>query len=156
MPVDGWLVHRRIGMSGGLFTRAVAREIGRALTQSEAEELQRRHAELFQLFLPERRALRSRVSRRRASAVSRGETLYIRGMAVLPSARGQRIGELLLGQIQMFAVSQGCKKLLLSTTPFLARAIQLYEHSGFKKTDEGPHDLFGTPLFTMVKNLSNQ
>jgi HAD superfamily hydrolase (TIGR01549 family) len=57
MPVDGWRVHRRIGMSGGLFTRAVAREIGRALTQSEAEELQRRHAELFQLFLPERRAL---------------------------------------------------------------------------------------------------
>jgi HAD superfamily hydrolase (TIGR01549 family) len=57
MPVDGWRVHRRIGMSGGLLTRAVAREIGRALTQAEAAELQRRHAELFQLFLPERRAL---------------------------------------------------------------------------------------------------
>ena len=31
MPIDGWRVHRRIGMSGGLFTRAIAREIGRAL-----------------------------------------------------------------------------------------------------------------------------
>jgi ribosomal protein S18 acetylase RimI-like enzyme len=76
-------------------------------------------------------------------------------MAVLPSARGQRIGELLLGHIQTLAISQGFKRLLLSTTPFLTRAIQLYERSGFQKTDEGPHDLFGTPLFTMVKNLNN-
>ena len=91
-----------------------------------------------------------------ASAISKGGALYIRGMAVLPSARGQRIGELLLRQIQTFAVSQGFKGLLLSTTPFLTRAIQLYERSGFQKTDEGPHDLFGTPLFTMEKNLSNQ
>ncbi|MEA2548308.1 MAG: hypothetical protein QOE42_906, partial [Chloroflexota bacterium] len=30
-PVDGWRIHRRIGMSGGLFARAVAREIGREL-----------------------------------------------------------------------------------------------------------------------------
>jgi beta-phosphoglucomutase-like phosphatase (HAD superfamily) len=28
LAVDGWRIHRRIGMSGGLFTRAVAREIG--------------------------------------------------------------------------------------------------------------------------------
>ena len=25
LPIDGWRIHRRIGMSGGLFTRAVAR-----------------------------------------------------------------------------------------------------------------------------------
>ena len=30
--IDGWRIHRRIGMSGGLFTRAVAREIGRPLS----------------------------------------------------------------------------------------------------------------------------
>jgi beta-phosphoglucomutase-like phosphatase (HAD superfamily) len=29
-PVDGWRIHRRIGMSGGLFARAVGREIGRS------------------------------------------------------------------------------------------------------------------------------
>ena len=29
--IAGWRIHRRIGMSGGLFTRAVAREIGRPL-----------------------------------------------------------------------------------------------------------------------------
>ena len=35
-PLDGWRIHRRIGMSGGLFTRAVAREIGRTLTDEES------------------------------------------------------------------------------------------------------------------------
>jgi HAD superfamily hydrolase (TIGR01549 family) len=57
LAVDGWRVHRRIGMSGGLFTRAVARELGRDITPGEAEALQRRHGELFREFLPERRAL---------------------------------------------------------------------------------------------------
>jgi HAD superfamily hydrolase (TIGR01549 family) len=57
MAVDGWRIHRRIGMSGGLFTRAVARELGREITPEEAEALQRRHGELFEEFLPERRAL---------------------------------------------------------------------------------------------------
>ena len=28
MPIDGWRIHRRIGMSGGLFVRAAARELG--------------------------------------------------------------------------------------------------------------------------------
>ncbi len=56
-PVDGWRIHRRIGMSGGLFTRAVAREIGRHLTDSEADSLQARHGELFREILPERRPL---------------------------------------------------------------------------------------------------
>jgi HAD superfamily hydrolase (TIGR01509 family) len=56
-PVDGWRIHRRIGMSGGLFARAVAREIGRELTDAEAEALQRRHGEIFREILPERRPL---------------------------------------------------------------------------------------------------
>jgi HAD superfamily hydrolase (TIGR01549 family) len=57
IPVDGWRIHRRIGMSGGLFTRAVARELGREISPEEAEALQQRHGELFQEFLPRRRAL---------------------------------------------------------------------------------------------------
>ena len=56
-PVDGWRIHRRIGMSGGLFARAVAREIGRPLTASEADALQRRHGEVFREILPDRRPL---------------------------------------------------------------------------------------------------
>jgi beta-phosphoglucomutase-like phosphatase (HAD superfamily) len=55
--IDGWRIHRRIGMSGGLFTRAVAREIGRPLTVEEQERLSRRHGELFLELLPVRRPL---------------------------------------------------------------------------------------------------
>jgi HAD superfamily hydrolase (TIGR01509 family) len=66
MAVDGWRIHRRIGMSGGLFTRAVAREIGREIAPGEAEALQRRHGELFAEFLPERRPLPGAVALLRA------------------------------------------------------------------------------------------
>lgn len=57
MAIEGWRIHRRIGMSGGLFTRAVARELARDISPQEAEALQRRHGELFAQLLPERRAL---------------------------------------------------------------------------------------------------
>lgn len=57
MPIDGWRIHRRIGMSGGLFTRAVAREIGHPLAPEQARFLQERHGEHFRRLLPERRPL---------------------------------------------------------------------------------------------------
>ncbi len=47
MPIDGWRVHRRIGMSGGLFARAIARELGRQLEPDEARALKDRHGALF-------------------------------------------------------------------------------------------------------------
>ena len=87
------------------------------------------------------------------SVVPRGDDLYIRGMAVLPHARGLQLGRLLLKQVEDFARAQNHKRLVLSTTPFLLRAIRLYERAGFQRSDEGPHDLFGTSLFTMVKML---
>ncbi len=62
MPIDGWRIHRRVGMSGGLFTRAVAREVGHDLTPEQAEALQRRHGELFRQLLPDRRPLPGAVS----------------------------------------------------------------------------------------------
>lgn len=89
------------------------------------------------------------------AAVLRGSDLYIRGMAVLPAARGLRLGQLLLQQVEEFALKEHCRRLVLSTTPFLHRAIRLYEGAGYSRTDEGPHELFGTPLFTMMKNLEN-
>jgi len=75
-------------------------------------------------------------------------------MAVLPAARGQRIGELLLTHLEQFAAAKDFRRLLLSTTPFLDRATRLYEHFGFRRIDEGPHELFATPLFSMEKVMS--
>jgi HAD superfamily hydrolase (TIGR01549 family) len=57
LAIDGWRIHRRIGMSGGLFARAAARELGQELSQEAAANLQRRHGELFRQILPERRPL---------------------------------------------------------------------------------------------------
>lgn len=88
-----------------------------------------------------------------ASAVPRGERLYIRGMAVDPAARGGRIGWKLLECVEEFAIESGFNELFLSTTPFLSRAIRLYEQYGFCRSHEGPDELCGTPLFTMVKTL---
>ncbi len=75
MPIDGWRIHRRVGMSGGLFTRAVARELGRELTDEEAEEVQHRHGELFRELLPDRRPLpgaRDLLADLRARSVTHG------------------------------------------------------------------------------------
>lgn len=87
------------------------------------------------------------------SAILKGERLYIRGMAVDPAARGKRIGRKLLDYAEGFALKKKLRCLFLSTTPFLSRAIKLYEDYGFRHHDEGPDNLFGTPLFTMLKHL---
>jgi HAD superfamily hydrolase (TIGR01549 family) len=57
LAIDGWRIHRRIGMSGGLFARAVARELGREMTEEETRAVQDRHGELYRELMPDRRPL---------------------------------------------------------------------------------------------------
>jgi HAD superfamily hydrolase (TIGR01509 family) len=57
MPIPAWRVHRLIGMSGGLLTRAAAHETGRDITDEQAESLQARHGEVYAELLPVRRPL---------------------------------------------------------------------------------------------------
>ncbi|HUE21572.1 MAG TPA: HAD family hydrolase [Bryobacteraceae bacterium] len=42
-----WRIHRRIGMSGGLFVNALLRETGRKISGEEAERLQQYHAAAY-------------------------------------------------------------------------------------------------------------
>jgi HAD superfamily hydrolase (TIGR01509 family) len=42
-----WRIHRRIGMSGGLFVQALLRETGRSLSPAEIDALQQAHAAEF-------------------------------------------------------------------------------------------------------------
>src|SRR3984893_6363206 len=42
--VIAWRIHRRIGMSGGLFVHALLRETGRSLSAEDIRELQLAHA----------------------------------------------------------------------------------------------------------------
>lgn len=123
---------------------------GFAATTPTSEQLQRRWYEG-----PVWIALRDGTIVGTVSVVLQGAALYVRSMAVLPAARGQRVGELLLDEVERFAAAQGYARLFLSTTPFLARAIRLYENSGFQRSGDGLQDLFGTPLFTMVKILQH-
>jgi HAD superfamily hydrolase (TIGR01509 family) len=42
-----WRIHRRIGMSGGLFVNALLREIGREVTGDQVSRIQQMHAQAF-------------------------------------------------------------------------------------------------------------
>jgi len=42
-----WRIHRRIGMSGGLFVNALLREIGRGVSPDQAEKVQKLHAQAY-------------------------------------------------------------------------------------------------------------
>jgi HAD superfamily hydrolase (TIGR01509 family) len=57
LPIDGWRLHRRMGMSGGLFKRAVMRELGRTISMPRLQALDKRHGEHFHRFLPKPRPL---------------------------------------------------------------------------------------------------
>jgi HAD superfamily hydrolase (TIGR01509 family) len=57
LHIAAWKIHRLIGMSGGLLTKAVAHEIGRDLDQETVEQLQKRHGAVYKELLPERRPL---------------------------------------------------------------------------------------------------
>ncbi len=43
-----WRIHRRIGMSGGLFTNMLLREIGADISPENIDRLRRLHAEAYQ------------------------------------------------------------------------------------------------------------
>ncbi len=52
-----WRIHRKIGMSGGLFANALLRETGREVTAEDAARLRRLHAESYATRLSDVRPL---------------------------------------------------------------------------------------------------
>jgi HAD superfamily hydrolase (TIGR01549 family) len=52
-----WRIHRRIGMSGGLFTRALLRETGQALDETLLARLQERHTAAYRSRIDQVRPL---------------------------------------------------------------------------------------------------
>lgn len=57
MELSVWRIHRKIGMSGGLFANALLRETGREVTTQEAERLSRLHMEAYARRIDEVRPL---------------------------------------------------------------------------------------------------
>ena len=52
MPCPAWAIHRRIGMSGRLLVKSIARQQRRALTASQVKKLGEHHAQLFHKLAP--------------------------------------------------------------------------------------------------------
>ena len=88
------------------------------------------------------------------SAVPRPGELYVRSMAVRPSAQGQGLGGELLRVVEAFGRERCDSRLALSTTPFLTAALRLYQRFGFRQVGES--DLFGTPLLLMAKEIGTR
>jgi HAD superfamily hydrolase (TIGR01509 family) len=59
IEVSVWRIHRRIGMSGGLFANALLRETGRGVDAEDAARLRRLHAEAYARRLGQVRPLPS-------------------------------------------------------------------------------------------------
>jgi HAD superfamily hydrolase (TIGR01509 family) len=86
--IEAWKVHRLIGMSGGLLTKAAGHEIGRDLADAEVDRLQKRHGEVYAELLPERRPLPGAVEllrHLRAAKIKHGIATSGRRADVTPS-----------------------------------------------------------------------
>jgi HAD superfamily hydrolase (TIGR01549 family) len=92
MELSVWRIHRKVGMSGGLFANALLRETGREVTTQEAERLSRLHTEAYARridevrLLPGAADLLSRLTELQvpwAIATSGGRAMASRTMALL-------------------------------------------------------------------------
>ncbi len=52
MPVEAWRIHRHIGMSGDLLTRAIARDSGLKASSAKLQNIEKRHGKLLHQLLP--------------------------------------------------------------------------------------------------------
>ena len=57
MRLAVWRIHRQIGMSGGLFVNALARETGHTCTPEEAERIHQVHSDAFKRYVSQVRPL---------------------------------------------------------------------------------------------------
>ncbi|SKA30650.1 HAD family hydrolase [Consotaella salsifontis] len=57
MEISVWRIHRKIGMSGGLFTEQLLRETGEPITEEKGERLRHLHAQAYGRYADKVRAL---------------------------------------------------------------------------------------------------
>jgi GNAT superfamily N-acetyltransferase len=87
------------------------------------------------------------------SAIPHGRTLVLRAMAVPPEERGRALGKLLLVSVARYAFRNRYRRMTISASPFLTRALREYEQFGFQRSKEGPSEFHGTPVYNMTKTL---
>lgn len=85
-----------------------------------------------------------------ACGVISQEEGHLRGMAVLPSMRGNGIAAQLLSKSEEELRRQKCTRITLDTTEPLQRAMRFYEKNGYRRSGK-VSDFFGMPLIEYQK-----
>jgi GNAT superfamily N-acetyltransferase len=85
------------------------------------------------------------------SAEPRTSSLWVRSLAVKPSARGARVAHRLLSAVEQHAIEDGFNCLELDTTPFQVAAARVYRQFGFR--EQLRHEFRGMPMIRMIKRL---
>ena len=85
-------------------------------------------------------------------ASAQGEEGHLRGMAVLPEARGTGVAARLLNAIEDWLMEQGCRQVSLDTTKPLEAAMKFYEKHGYARSGR-VSEFFGMDLIEYVKPL---
>ena len=91
------------------------------------------------------------------SVTTEPEGLYIRSMAVSPSAQGNGIGHKLMDAVNKFADESDHERIFLYTTYFVPGAKQFYESHGYKWVrDTTAEEWYGTPGLEMDRICLNR
>lgn len=90
------------------------------------------------------------------SLTTEPEGLYVRSLAVSPSAQGRGIGRQLLNALHERAAGEGIDRIFLYTLPFQAGARAMYERCGYTWVRDTPaEEWYGVPGLEMEKSLSS-
>ncbi|MDI1243047.1 MAG: GNAT family N-acetyltransferase [bacterium] len=85
------------------------------------------------------------------------EGLYVRSMAVAPTAQGRGIGHLLLEAIHEYAEATQFERIFLYTTYFVPGAKEMYAKHGYKWVrDTTADEWYGTPGLEMDKRVERK
>ena len=91
------------------------------------------------------------------SVTTEPEGLYIRSMAVSPSAQGSGVGHKLMDAVNKFADESDHERIFLYTTYFVPGAKQFYESHGYKWVrDTTAEEWYGTPGLEMDRICQNR
>ena len=129
---------------------------GGAITFGGNEQLERRRADLFQLFKEfsriERDQLKSKLAQVAHLAYPAESTdFYIRVLAIDPKARGRGLGARLLTECVERGFTMGFARVRLEVRADNVAAVRLYERAGFQLLSESEIGAGGWSLRTMIK-----